>query len=322
MRVTYHKSALQGGDLKAFCEGLPEVDIREVDTAADLEAAAADSTVLMFNNPLYTERMAAAVAGSRVRWIQLSSTGYDALVQRGVPGSVVVTNAAAAWAPIVAEHALALTLGLLRGIPIAERDRMSSRWDRPSVLPRLSSLEGATVGILGAGAIGKEIGARVRAFGARTLYITRTPRTIELADECIPIGDVHGALPRIDILVSALPLTAETNRLVDRRWFDTMKKSALFVNVGRGSTVDEAALLASLDGGVIAGAGLDVMEVEPMAPDHPLWSSDRVIITPHVAAFNSRIGVARLLDMCRQNIERFNAGRELLNTVTLPSRAP
>lgn len=316
MLITYHKTALHGRSLTAFCQDMEGVQLREVDSPDALEEAAADSTVLMFNNPLYTQRMAEALRQSPVKWIQLSSTGYDACLQYGVPDSIVITNASSAWAPIVAEHALALMLGLLRGIHLAERDRQETKWDRPSMLNHLSSLEGATVGILGAGAIGKEIAYRVRAFGARTLFITRTPRLMDIADETISIDRVSSALPRIDILVSALPLTQQTDKLVDRTWFEQMKESALFVNVGRGRTVDEPAVLESLERGLIAGAGFDVMEVEPMRADHPLWQSKRVIITPHVAAFNSRIGADRLLTLCRTNIENFMAGRELLNVVT------
>lgn len=316
MLITYHKTALHGRSLAAFCQDMKGVQLREVDSPEALEAAAADSTVLMFNNPLYTQRMAQALKQSPVKWIQLSSTGYDACLQYGIPDSILITNAASAWSPIVAEHALALMLGLLRGIHLAERDRQKSTWDRPAMLNHLSSLEGATVGILGAGAIGKEIGQRVRAFGARTLFITRTPRSIELADETIPIDRVSQALPKIDVLVSALPLTPQTDKLVDRTWFEKMKNSSLFINVGRGNTVDEAAVLDALDRGEIAGAGFDVMEVEPMRADHPLWQSERVIITPHVGAFNSRLGAERLLALCRANIENFMAGRELANLVS------
>ncbi len=317
MLITYHKTALHGRSLADFCKDIEGVRLREVDSPDDLEAAAADSTVLMFNNPLYTPRMVAALKQSPVKWIQLSSTGYDACLQHGVPNSIEVTNAASAWSPIVAEQALALMLGLLRGIHLAERDRQKSNWDRPAMLNYLSSLEGATVGILGAGSIGQEIGHRVRAFGARTLFITRTPRPIELADETISVDRVAEALPKIDILVSALPLTPQTDKLVDRTWFEKMKSSSLFINVGRGSTVDELAVLESLERGVIAGAGFDVMAVEPMPADHPLWRSERVIITPHVGAFNSRVGVDRLMNLCRVNIENFLAGRELLNLVAL-----
>lgn len=315
MLITYHKTALQGCNLAGFCEDIKGVQLREVDSMDALLKAAEDSTALMFNNPLYNQQFADALQGSPVRWIQLSSTGFDACTQYGVPDSVVVTNAASAWAPIVAEHALALMLGLLRGVHIAERDRQSAKWDRPSVLPHLSSLEGATVGILGAGAIGQEIGKRVQAFGARALFITRTPRTLGYADETVPVDEVFQALPRVDVLVSALPLTAQTDKMVNRAWFEKMKKSSLFINVGRGNTVDESAILQSLEEGLIAGAGFDVMEVEPMRPDHPLWQFKQVIITPHVAAFKSRIGTDRLMSLCRNNIENYMAGRKLMNVV-------
>lgn len=319
MRVTYHKGALQGIDLANHCRDMTFAEFREAATAEDLLASISDSDVLAFNNPLYTSELAARLAEqtSRVRLIQLSSTGYDALIQHGVPEGVAVSNAAGVWAPIVAEHACALVLSFLRGIHRAERDRSIARWDRPGLLPWISSLEGTRVGILGFGAIGAQIARRMKPFDVEIIAIVRRDGNYPGSDKVCLIDDVTEQLPELDILVNALPQTPATTGLVDAGWFRRMKPSALFVNVGRGGTVDQKALHEALQMGSIAGAAIDVAEVEPMPGDDPLWTSDRLIVSPHLAAFGSRKGLERLLELCRDNVTRLNDGRPLVYPVSI-----
>jgi phosphoglycerate dehydrogenase-like enzyme len=317
LRVTYHGAALQGVNLKEHCADLDFAECTGVDSLDDLIDAVETSEVLMFNNPLYTAELAEALKGPRsaVKWLQLSSTGFDKLIDLGLPEDIIVTNAASIWAPIVAEHACSLMLALLRGLHHAERKRAAKDWDRSGMMPELSSLEGARVGILGFGTIGKEIARRAKAFDAEIIALVRRPGDYPNADEVIMISDVMGRLATVDVLICALPLSPATKCLLDWTWFNALPESAIFINVGRGACVQQDDLRRALAEGQIAGAGLDVAEVEPMPVSDPLWTSDRLILTPHIATMGTRKGHDRAVSLYRANIIRFYQNEQLMNLV-------
>ena len=176
-------------------------------------------------------------------------------------------------------------------------------------------LADATLGVVGLGNIGSEIARRGLAFGMRVLAVdplrTAAPDGVEKLWTPERLPDLLG---QSDFVVIAAPHTPETEKLFRREHFRKMKRSAFLINIGRGAIVDLADLTAALEAREIAGAGLDVFEVEPLPADHPLWGMENVIITPHIAGYSPRIS-ERHLEVLLDNVSRFVRGKELRNVV-------
>jgi phosphoglycerate dehydrogenase-like enzyme len=169
--------------------------------------------------------------------------------------------------------------------------------------------------VVGMGGIGRQIARRAKAFDMEVLATVRTARPApDYCDELGTAADLDRFLPRADVVAIALPLTAETENLFDAGKFALMKEGAYFVNIGRGRIVVTDDLLAALESGHLAGAGLDVTAPEPLPADHPLWKSDRVIITPHVSS-RAELTMERRWEVFVENIRRFGAGEPLVNVV-------
>jgi phosphoglycerate dehydrogenase-like enzyme len=176
-------------------------------------------------------------------------------------------------------------------------------------------LSDATLGIVGFGHIGSEIARRAQAFGMRVLavdpMVTRPAGGVKQVWKPDRLGELLGSS---DFVVIAAPHTPDTARMFRRPQLQQMKRSAYLINIGRGAIVDLADLVRSIEAGEIAGAGLDVFEVEPLPADHPLWRMDNVIITPHVAGHSPQIA-KRHLAVLLGNIRRFGRGESLQNVV-------
>ncbi len=322
MRVIHHRG-FPGFDLESHCRDLSGVELVGVDTPDEMAALAGTADAVMCNGAGYTEAVARACAqpDRRLRWIQFLSTGIETAERFGVPQRCVVTNASSVWAPAVAEHAVAMMLALKRGVQWLERDRLARRWDRKALLARLGTLDGAQVGILGFGGIGAAIAQRLAGFGVTIHGFARSDRAKPGADVMHAIGALCDVAPRLDILCSALPLTPATRHIVDAKVLACLKPHAYVVNVGRGLTMDEAALAHCLAEGRLAGAALDVFETEPLPETSPLWDMANVILSPHVAAYDGSAGWQRLGRLCRANILRFQAGEPLSDEVIIRSLA-
>jgi phosphoglycerate dehydrogenase-like enzyme len=214
----------------------------------------------------------------------------------------------------VADHALALILGLARGLHLARDAQGERRWDRWS----LPLLAGRAALVLGWGGVGQGIARRLRAFGVQVQGARRTHSGPPAPDasHCL----VHGpstwrdVLPQTDILVVALPLTPATRVIVGPAEITALPSRATVVNVGRGGTVDDGALLAALREGRLHGAGLDVLADEPLPPDHAAWTEPRLLLTPHVARSLERAPY-RWEPLFVENLGRYAAGEPLLNVV-------
>lgn len=256
----------------------------------------------------------------RLRWVQLPTMGYDPVEQYGVPPGVSVTSAGDAYAPTVAEHAVALLLALLRRIPEAVRNAAAGNWDQSNAT-RIGTLHGATVAVVGFGNIGRDVALRLRGFGARVVAVTRSGRPDPLADEVATADRLHDVLARADAVVLAVPLTGQTRHLIDAAALAALRPHALVVNVARGGVIDHAALRAALAEGRLGGAGLDVTEPEPLPQDDPLWTMPSVVITPHVAGYGGDVAPRRILALVERNLEHFTAGRPLESVVPVEPRA-
>jgi len=288
----------------------------EIVGAADREAAvreAADADVII--GECVPEVIA---AGPRIRWVQRMYAGVErcvaipAFAERGI----VLTNMQKVAGSVMAEHVLALMFGLTRGLADYVPAQAKGEWaDEAVPESRMWEVKGRTMLVVGLGGIGTEVAKRAHALGM-TVIATRNSGTdgpdyvaeVGLADKLLPFA------ARADVIVSTLPLTAETKGLMNKAFFDAAKRGALFINVGRGGTVVTDDLVAALNDGRLGGAGLDVTDPEPLPADHPLWRAPHVIITPHVAAALDGNDVPRWI-IARENLRRYAAGGKLLSEV-------
>ena len=246
----------------------------------------------------------------------MTTAGCDGVSFHGVPSSVVVTNAGHIHGPLIAEHAVTLLTALIRRLPCFGETQSRHTWDRRIPLP-LTTLEDATVAILGYGGIGREIARRLKSFGATVVAIARAERTDDFADRIVSSRSFHSVLAEADALVVACSLTAETMGMVNAAAIAAFKPGGVLVNIARGGVIDTTAVVEALHSGRLHGAGLDVTAPEPLPSDHPLWSCPNLIITPHVAAFGSPAVRRRFIELLGENIARFQNGQDLNYQVAL-----
>jgi D-3-phosphoglycerate dehydrogenase len=255
---------------------------------------------------------AGVVRRGRLKWIQSSAAGLDhCLTPETIPTNIVVTSASGLFADPVAEQTLALTLGLLRGLPTFFRAAQKKEFIRRPT----GDLHHATVGIVGLGGNGTRIAEVLRPFKTRLIatdmFVHDQPNVV---DELWPADQLDRLLGESDIVILCVPLNAQTQGMIAAPQLARMKKGSLLINVARGPIVVEKDLVAALESGHLSGAGLDVTEIEPLPPESRLWDLPNVIITPHVGAQSSRRADATT-DLICENLRRYFAGRPLINFV-------
>lgn len=248
----------------------------------------------------------------RLKWVQSWNAGVDPYLVPGVlPQGVVLTCAAGAYGPAVAEHMLAMLLAVYKRLP-GYRDRQHRHtWED---LGPVQSLHGKTVLVGGTGDIGSAFARLCRALGAaRVLGLHRSDRPAEGFDQAFPLSALDGLLPQADVVALVLPHTAETAGLMDRRRLLSLRPDAVLLNAGRGTAVDCAALAEVLSSGRLLGAALDVTDPEPLPPDHPLWDAPRVLITPHTAGGYDHMALtlSNLSALFLDNLKRWRQGQPL-----------
>jgi phosphoglycerate dehydrogenase-like enzyme len=251
-------------------------------------------------------------AADGLRWIQSASAGVDGLMfPELVDSDVMVTNAAGVFDEPIAEWAIGAMLAFATGLHRSIVDQHQRRWDDERHTERLA---GARLTVIGPGPIGRATAARALALGMSVSLVGRRARPDDSFGRILGPESFVEAMSEADVVLDALPLTETTHHLFDARAFAAMKPTARFLNVGRGQTVDEAALVDALQEGRIAGAALDVFEREPLPDDSPLWSMPSVIVSPHIsgdAAGWERAVVARFAD----NARRWASGEALLGEI-------
>jgi len=259
-------------------------------------------------------------SASRLKWIQAPSAGVGHLLFPDLVASpVILTNARGVHAEPMAEHVMAMMLALTRKIHRARDYQIKGQWAQDELWkeePLLDEIGGRTLGIVGLGAIGQALALRARAFGMRVIGLRRH------AGAELPAGVAEARAPdqlawllgQSDFVANCLPSTAKTKHLFDAAAFAAMKPGASLFNVGRGSTIDERAMIEALRAGRLAGVGLDVTDEEPLAPASPLYAMPQVLLTFHIAGASRRFWdrAARLFE---DNVERYLDGRPLLNVV-------
>jgi phosphoglycerate dehydrogenase-like enzyme len=252
----------------------------------------------------------------RLRWVQEWGAGVDWLLQHPEVAELdfTLTNASGVHAIPISEQILAYLLAFARGLPAAVRAQDRHAW-QPAKRDTLFELAGKTMLLVGVGAIGERTAVIAAALGMRVLGIRRNPAGDLPGVEAIYGPDrLYDLLPEADVVVLTVPLSHATQGMIGERELRAMKPSSYLINIGRGGTIQQPALIQALSEGWIAGAGLDVFDQEPLPATSPLWGLDNVILTAHYAgltpAYDQR-ALAILLD----NLKRYRAGEPLKNVV-------
>lgn len=248
----------------------------------------------------------------KVRWVQATSSGIGEFLRRtGLDQSdIAFTTAAGVHSRPLAEFAMLGLLHFFRDVPYLNRMKQAKHWERYTV----RGLAGSRMLVIGLGAVGAAIAADAARFGVEVWGLrNRTGGAApEGVSKVIVKSELRDALPHVDSLVLACPLTEETRLMIDRPEIAALKPGAVVVNVARGAVINEEAMAEVLTSGKISGAALDAFTVEPLPKESPLWELPNVIVSPHsastVAAENGRI-----VDIFLDNLDRFLAGRPLRN---------
>lgn len=266
-----------------------------------------------------------------LRWVQAHFAGVDHLHDKAIwQSDILITSASGVHTTNIGQYVLAQMLAWANRVPRwlqyqHKAEWPTARWEK--FVPQ--ELRGSTLGIVGYGSIGREIGRLAKAFGMKVLATKRDARHLEDRDFNLPrVGDPRGELAdriyppeatrsmvaECDFVVIAAPLTPKTHHLFDEEMLRALKPSCFLINIGRGPIIKEEDLVRALKKGWIAGAGLDVFETEPLPAKSPLWQMENVILSPHVSGFTPYYD-ERVTDLFADNLRRYLAGEPLLNVV-------
>lgn len=296
--------------LQPAAPGVELVPVREAD-AGETKAEDADAII-----GWHTRRM--VHRGRRLAWLQThtADVGWALRSPEIVERGIVVTSVKRVAGPVIAEHVFAMVLCLVRRLGDYRAHQLRRRWAQFRIPEdTLDTLRGKTLLLAGLGGIGTEVARLGHAFGMKTIAFTSgTVPAASLVDAVGSAQKLDSMLGAADVVVDTLPDTGETRGLFDAHRFGQMKRGALFVNVGRGTSVVTDALVDALRSGQVGAAALDVIDPEPLPPRHPLWRMKNVLITPHVAGLGQATH-ERIWLVIRENLRRYAAGEPMLSVV-------
>jgi phosphoglycerate dehydrogenase-like enzyme len=310
-------SSIPESEWRTFGPMIPQARLVAADDEAAAIAAASDADILIGYNPEICDRKIIEAAKS-LRWILSLAAGVencmklDSVHQR----DLLVTNMRGIDSAVIAEHAIALALALAHGLDVFAADTARAQW-RPGTQPKMEALSGKTLLVVGLGGIGTEVARRAHGLGMNVIA-TRGSGTggPDFVSHVGTPNDLLTLAKSADVIVNSTPLTPQTTHLFDDKFFAVVKPSAYFINVARGQSADTAALVRALNENRLAGAGLDVVDPEPLPPDHPLWRAPHVLITPHTSSGSDLPEKERWM-LVRENLRRYAAGEKMLSVVDL-----
>lgn len=251
-----------------------------------------------------------------LRWLCSDFAGIEKYLDESIwphPGCLL-SNGSGAYGPAISEHIVMALLMLVRRMPEYQADLAQRQW---TVHMPIRSVIGSKVVMIGTGDIGSNVARRLKALGASVTGVYRSGKSDEPAfDRVVPISELDSVLSGVDAVIMAVPATKETVGILSRERIALLSPDAFVINVGRGTAIDQEALVEALQNRKIAGAALDVMVPEPLPEDHPLWSCPNTIITPHISG-NMSLGLTCDLDveMFLADFRRYAAGVPLKNLV-------
>lgn len=293
----------------------PDAEFSVVDSRKDAAIFLDDADVLLGYCTDETLK-----SGTELRYILNYSAGVDKCVSSPLARErkFLLTNMQRIYGPGIAEHTIAMMYMLTRKLYVFHEQQRQHKWDR-RVVERTAmwEVQGRTMLVVGLGGIGTEIARRASALGMRVIAIRNSSRQGPDFVDYVGLPDeLHHLTAQADVIVNATPLTPATTGLFDATFFSKMKSDAYFINIGRGESVITRDLIAALNTGQIGGAAVDVMDPEPLPPDHPLWKAKNVIITPHISA-SSDEQMQRFWLLVRENLRRYVNGDRMLNVVDI-----
>jgi phosphoglycerate dehydrogenase-like enzyme len=281
----------------------------------ELEANLCDADALV----TWSMRAENLKIAKKLRWIHSPAAAVHAvLIPEVVASDITVTNARSVHGPVVAEHAMAVMYALAKRLHVIRDAQQRREWFQQQLWdssPRSRELAGATLVVIGLGAIGENIARAAHAIGMHVIGVREHPkRGSRSVERVIGFDRLDSVLPTADFVVLAAPVTEKTRGLFDSIRLAMLKPSAYLVNVARAALIDHTALAAALKQKLLAGAALDVFEDEPLPPESPLWGLKELLITPHSAALSENLW-ERHYDLLSENLKRFRAHRSLVGEV-------
>lgn len=291
----------------------PMVEFAFFESLKDVGDAIAKAEVLVTYGGNLTEELLAQA--KKLKWIMVLAAGLDKLPLRAIKErGIILTNARGIHKIPIGEFILAFMLQYVKKFPFFHQEKEKHHWSRDV---HIEELNGQTLLVVGAGSIGSHIAKLAKAFGMRTLGIKRSMTEDANFDEIHTLDKLHDVLPEADFVVSVLPSTRETKNVFTKQQFTLMKKSSVFINVGRGDAVNEEDLLQALNERVIAHAYLDVFQEEPLPEDHPFWTCEYITITPHITGV-TRPYLERAMEIFVKNLHIYlNGNGRMINIVDL-----
>ena len=259
-----------------------------------------------------------AARARNLAWIQSPMAGVGPLLSPEIIEShVIITSGSMVHRVPVAEHALMLVLAMARNLPPAGAMQQRRQWGHIEIWQGCREVNGACLGIIGAGGIGGELARRARALGMRVIGVRKDrSQPVEGIDQMFGPDEMERFLAQVDFVVLAVPDTPATRHMIGREQLKSMKNGACIINVGRGTAIDEGALAEALCSGHLAGAALDVCEEEPLPRESPLWDAPNILITPHVASATTHERLwRREYDLLAENLRRYLSGAPLMYVV-------
>jgi D-2-hydroxyacid dehydrogenase (NADP+) len=263
----------------SLAKSFPEVEFVTADHRSNVENLIPSVDVMLTYGSMLSEPF--LQKATRLKWIQSFGTGVDGLADREALSSDVIITRLHGILPPVSEAAIAAMFMLSRNVRRTLASQQEHRWDRfPPTL-----LYGKTLGILGIGVIAEHLAPKCQALGMKVIGISSSPRTVAGFDQVIAVYEMPSVISSLDYLVVLTPYSKTTHHLINEAVLSKMKPSSYLINLARGAVVDDDALIPALRQRLIAGAALDVFVSEPLPQDHPYWSMDNVIVTPHTGGF-------------------------------------
>jgi phosphoglycerate dehydrogenase-like enzyme len=257
----------------------------------------------------------AAARAENLKWVHFASAGVEKSLNPALRAkNVMLTCSRGIHAATIAEYVLMQMLAHSKNLRRAYKYQDQRRWAFEELLPARFDLEGKTLAVIGLGSIGRRVARLAKAFDMKVIGTVNRPRRIANVSKVYPSAKLKQCLAEADFVVLATPLTDKTLHLIGREELAAMKPNAFLVNIGRGKLVDEAALIEALENKRIAGAALDVFEVEPLPADSPLWAMENVTVTPHYSGMAEELWV-KVTELFCENAKRYRDGKRLLGIV-------
>lgn len=252
---------------------------------------------------------------SKLQWVHLATAGTDGYIPV-LPEGVMLTNSTGSYGPAIGEYMIGMLLALQKKLHLYLRNQDRHHWHPEG---RVTGIVGSTCLVIGLGDLGKNFAWRIKALGGHVIGVRRAGlEKPDYVDELYLTEQLDQLLPRADIVAMCLPATAATDKIMSRERLALMKPGAYLLNTGRGSAIDQEALIEALNSGHLAGAALDVAVPEPLPEDHPLWSAKNILITPHTTGgWNLDSTLEIVVNIFMDNLQAWLHGHALKNQVDL-----